>query len=83
MHFEASHDFSDWLFKLFCSVALKTALGSFIDIFQSKLHQQHQPKLFSTSFSVENICQIKNYAKLYIVILIAVVCFFYLLHARK
>ena len=58
MHFEASHDFSDWLFKLFSSVARKIALGSFIDIFQSKLHQQHQPKLFSTSFAVENICQL-------------------------
>ena len=60
MHFEASHDFSDWLFKLFSSVARKIALGSFIDIFQSKLHRQHQPKLFSTSFVVEIICQIKN-----------------------
>ena len=60
MHFEASHDFSDWLLKLFSSVARKIALGSFIDIFQSKLHRQHQPKLFSMSFAVEIICQIKN-----------------------
>ena len=41
MHFDASHDFSDWLFKLFSSVARKIALGSFIDIVQSKLHRQH------------------------------------------
>ena len=55
MHFEASHDFSDRLFKLFSSVARKITLGSFIDIFQSKLHRQHQPKLFSTSFALEII----------------------------
>ena len=60
MHFEASHDFSDWLFKLFSSVARKIALGSFIDIFQSKLNRQHQPKLFLTSFAVEIICQIRK-----------------------
>ena len=61
MHFKVSHDFSDWLFKLFSSVTRKTALGSFINIFQSKLHGQHQPKLFSMSFSVKNICQITNH----------------------
>ena len=59
MHFKASHDFSDWLFKFFSSVARKIALGSFIDIFQSKLHRQHQPKLFSTSFAVETFIKLK------------------------
>ena len=60
MHFEASYDFSNWLCKLFSSVAQKITLGSFINIFQLKLHRQHQPKLFSTSLSVENFCQIKK-----------------------
>ena len=33
------------------SVARKIALGSFIDMFLSKLHRQHQPKLFSKIMS--------------------------------
>ena len=60
MHFEASHDFSDWFFKLFSSVARKIALGSFIDIFQSKLHRQHQQKLFSTSFQSKTFVKLKT-----------------------
>ena len=60
MHFEASHDFSNWLFKISSSVARKIALGSFIDIFQSKLHRQHQPKLFSTSFQSKTFVKLKT-----------------------